>query len=335
MRRRVFYAVILILIAVVAGAFYQFRPQTDMSKLVALALAPNSGTEYVAKVITTTDYNGKEIKTRATIYHQGVKEKVEYDGARGQTIWSIAKDDKTYTYLPKTKKLLISDQNGILSTSERSKLLSENYKSVSNGTEIIAGRPSYVVKITPKDGNGPSKKLWIDKQHLNILRSIDYDASGTERGSSETRKISYNAKIRPDAFDIAVNKSVERVKICESGRSADIFKKLLFRIAIPTYLPKGYRLEGYHLFYSQCNCHECSAQLTYIDGLNVISVFQSPKMTCCTTGSCNMAGCGKDSCAISDGDIAKTGHILRGNKIVVVVGDLLPNEIKKIAESVK
>jgi negative regulator of sigma E activity len=307
-----------------------------MDRLVARALSRSSDVDYVAQTITTTDYNGKAIKAQATVFHQGGNEKVEYVNTDGKIIWSMIKGDNSYTFLSNEKKLLISETSRLLSNADRNVLLAKNYRLESDGTDRIAGRDAYVVRLLSRYDGRPSKKLWIDKQHLNILKSVDYSASGKERGRTETKKISYKTKIHPNTFDIPVGRSIKTATVCKSGHSMDLFSEIGFPVNSPGYLPAGYKLEGYHLFYSQCNCHHCSAQLTYTDGLNVISIFQSPKITCCTDKSCSMANCGNDKgCAVSDCNIARTGQITKEEKVIVVVGDLLPNDVKKIAESVE
>ena len=76
-----------------------------------------------------------------------------------------------------------------------------------------------------------------------------------------------------------------------------------------------------------------AAQITYTDGLNVISIFESPLMgSCCA--ACRMSGASRECCTVGGCEMAQAGSIRRGNKTVVVVGDLLPSQIKKIAESV-
>ncbi|MHB9036409.1 MAG: sigma-E factor regulatory protein RseB domain-containing protein [Armatimonadota bacterium] len=339
MRTRTIIVLILAVLVIAAGMIYSrvvLKSSANVDKLVARALSHETHTDYVAQVVTTTNYNGKTIKARATVFHQGATEKVEYASPAGRPVWSMTRDGKSYTYLPKENKLLVSENSRLLSEASRSALLLRNYRAVSHGTDRVAGRDAYVVNISSRHNGRPSKKLWIDKQHLTILKSIDYSSVGEKRGSTEMKSIRYNADIRPDSFAMPTDSSVNTVMVCKSGNSMDLFKTVGIPIRLPNYLPVGYKIEGYHLFNSQCNCDHRSAQLTYTDGLNVVSVFQSPKMTCCTDGKCNMAGCGSDKgCAVANCDVAKTGMITRNDRIIVVVGDMLPEDVKRIAESVK
>ena len=190
-----------------------------------------------------------------------------------------------------------------------------------------------MVEVSSRNCGRPSKKMWIDKHNFTILKSVDYSASGDERGSTLIKQIHFNAKIRPDTFSISSDRSVKIVMVCSSGTSMAIFKDLGFSVRLPKYLPAGYKLEGYHLFNSQCKCNHRSAQLTYTDGLNVISVFKIPRMISCT--DCMLGDGGNSDCTDSTCGIAMTSHSTRRDKSVIVVGDVLPKDVKKITESVE
>ena len=330
MNRRIWLTIALILAAtaVTAGVLHIRAARlacVDAKRLVVQALLRESDSNYIAHVTTVTGYNGKAAETAATILHQGNVEKIEY----GHGAWSMTRDGKSYTYLPKGNRLLITEMSRLLSDKDRTALLLANFRVRCVGMDSIAGRAAYVVEIAPRNTDRPSKKLWIDRGNSTILRTDDYSASGDKRGSTEMDKVTFGAKISPKTFDLPSSKRVEYVMLCKSGESADLFKDVGFPVAMPAYVPKGYKLEGYHLLYSTCSCGHRSAQLTYTDGLNVISVFQTPVMTsCCKTmggGKCDDQNCG----------IATQGQVTRGDRTIVVVGDLLPKDVRKIAESVR
>jgi negative regulator of sigma E activity len=188
----------------------------------------------------------------------------------------MTRDGKSYTYLPKGKRLLVTETSRLLTDKDRTALLLDNYDLGCVGMDTIAGRAAYVVEIAARGSDHPSKKLWIDRTNSTILRTDDYSASGDKRGSTEMNSVSFSTKINPRTFALPSAKSIHYVMLCKSGESADIFKGVGFPVAMPAYVPKGYKLEGYHLLYSTCSCGHRSAQLTYTDGLNVISVFQTP-----------------------------------------------------------
>jgi len=330
MNRRIWLAIALILVAVLvtAGVLHVNAARcgcVDAKRLVAQALSREATGSYIAHVTTTTGYGGKVTQTHAAVYHQGPSEKIQYPGMNAS--WSMTSHGKSYIYLPKGKRLLITEMSRLLSVRDRTALLLANFEVRCVRMDAIAGRRAYVVEIAAADR--PSKRLWIDRENHTILRTDDYSASGDKRSSTEMDDVSFGAKIDPNTFALPSPKRVQYVMMCKSGESADLFRDLGFRVTKPTYLPKGYRLEGYHLLYSTCGCGHRSAQLTYSDGLNVISVFQTPRMiSCCKT--MGGAACDDQNCGI-----ATQGQVTRSGRTVVVVGDLTPSDVRKIAESVR
>lgn len=329
MNKRIWIPIALILAAaaVTAGALHVRAARwarVDARRLVAQALSGEANSSYVARVTTITGYEGEVSESHATVYHQGSSEKIQHPGYNAP--WSMTIGGKSYTYLPKGKRLLVTEMSKLLTDNDRTALLLANYNVRCIGMDTIAGRAAYAVEIRTADR--PSKKLWIDRENSTILRTDDYSASGDKRGSTHMDSVSFSTRISPKTFALPSQKSVRYVMLCKSGASADLFKGLGYSTATPTYVPKGYKLEGYHLLYSTCSCGHHSAQLTYTDGLNVISVFQTPRMTSC----CKMMGskCDDQNCGI-----ATQGQFVRGDRTIVVVGDLLPKDVRRIAESVR
>jgi negative regulator of sigma E activity len=322
---------LILILAAAAGALHLRAAswaRIDAADLVSRAYLQQGQPSYIAHVTTLTGYEGKPIETHATVFHQGKVEKIEYSGASGRTAWLMTMDGKSYTYLPKGNRLLVSEMSRLLSDKDRTKLLLANYDAKCVGMNSIAGREAYIIELSPRHEARPAKKLWIDRENFAILRTEDYSASGDRHGLTQMNQVSFGAKIAPRTFVLPPARSVDFVMVCKSGVSADMFRDLGFAVSAPSYLPAGYELEGYHLLYSTCGCAHHSAQLTYTDGLNVISVFESPKMACCK--SCKMAKCDDQNCGA-----ATMGEVTRGDKTIVVVGDLLPSDLNKIAESVK
>lgn len=325
MSKRTWAAIALILVAVaVAGGFLYQRAaalaRVDANQLVCQAMTRAGDGSYIAQVTTVTSDGSKT----ATVFRQGKTEKIEYPG---KSAWSMTTNGKSYTYLPKCNQLLVSEASSLLSDKDRTALLLANYRAKCVGMGAIAGRSAYVIALTSRHSSRPAKKLWIDGENYTILRTEDYSASGQLRGRTEMDHISFGARINPTTFALPTGKSVEPVTICQSCASSE-FKGLGFTVAAPRYLPAGYKPEGCHMLHSTCGCGHVSAQFTYTDGLNVISVFETPRTACCK--DCGMTKCDDQNCGI-----VTLGQVTRGDKTVVVVGDLLPKDLRKIAESVQ
>lgn len=325
-------ALILAALAITAGVIHVSAARwthIDAGHLVAQALSHESDGNYIAHITTVAGYSGKTVETRATVFHQGSTEKIEYPDASGKTPWSMTRDGRSYVYLPKGNRLLVSEMSRVLSNKDRASLLLANYDAKCVGIDSIAGRSAYVVQLTSRYEARPSKRLWIDRENHTILRTDDYSASGSKRASTCMEQVRFHTVINPNTFVLPPIDRVEYVTVCESGVSADLFRDLGFPVTSPGYVPKGYKLEGYHLLHSTCGCTHVSAQLTYTDGLNVISVFQTRKMISCA--NCDMAGkCDDQNCGITT-----MGQVTRGNRTIVAIGDLLPEDLKKIAQSVR
>ncbi len=246
--------------------------------------------------------------------------------------WSLSLGTRTYTYLPKENALRVAI--GAQEASRRSLVqLLKNYKAEYAGNATVAGRAACIINLTGRHKGMPAKKLWIDKERSVILRTIDYSANGDERNYTDITRIDFHARISADKFLLPGTGSVKPIPVCEPADPSSLEKILGFPVTPPRYMPEGYELDSYHLFYSQCACGRHSAQITYTDGLNVISVFERPLMgSCCA--ACRMSAGRCEGCAVGGCEMGRAGSLRRGNKTVVVVGDLLPSEIKKIAESV-
>jgi len=55
---------------------------------------------------------------------------------------------------------------------ERSRIVPENYSFEMNGTDVVNGRPAYVIAVTPKTSNKylMKGKIWVDAQEYAIVR---------------------------------------------------------------------------------------------------------------------------------------------------------------------
>ena len=220
----------------------------------------------------------------------------------------------------------------LLADKQRVRLLLENYRARIEGGETVAGRAAYVVSLSPRRASGPSKRLWIDAERYTVLKSVDYSASGKPRAEMEVASVSYNAEIDRTRFELPEDDGLERVDVTAPRDRRQLSQELGISVQEPSYVPKGFVIEGSYLFNCPCGCNHRSAQLTYTDGLNTISVFQTPAGVTCSSTACRQSG---HDCIIQESEMARLGQINRADKSVAVVADLLPDEVRKIAESVQ
>lgn len=332
-------APVIILIALVAvlaaaGVVYlrQLEDGVDASDLFARTLAAQESLTYIAETTTTTRYAGRRITTRATVYRRGASERIEYPDASQQGAWAITRGRTTFTCLPGQDLLLENTADSLLTSPQRTALLQANYRARMEGSDLVAGRMARVLRITPRKAPGPSRKIWVDAERLVVLRSIDYSASGQARTEMEVLSIDCDARIDAARFAAPANAAGQRIAVTTPSRPHRLGNALRIQVGKPSYLPRGYSLDGCYLFNCQCGCGHRAAQLTYTDGLGMISIFQVHGDVSCSSGSCGENGQG---CIIQDSEVARLGQVERGGKSVVVVADLPPEEIRRVAESVR
>ncbi|MEN6581264.1 MAG: sigma-E factor regulatory protein RseB domain-containing protein [Armatimonadota bacterium] len=293
-------------------------------------LKRNTGS-YKAEIITSTRYAGKIVKSRARVLRDGSSERIDYLSPMQKGMWVTTVGNTTHTYLPNRKQFLSSTSDVCLPDAEKVKTLLHNYSARIEGTGTIAGRPTYQISLQPLTGNGPSKKIWIDREYYTILKSIDYSIKGEPLSEMQVTNINYNFRCSPSKFDVACPNGATPVTIAVPMRLDQLESTLHISVNKPSYVPEGYKLEGSYLLRYQCSCGHHAAQLTYTNGLNTISVFQTPEVKCKSI-SCNMDG---GTCMMRESQIARLGQVRRDGKTVVVVADILPDEVRKIAESVR
>ncbi|HGJ64598.1 TPA: DUF4367 domain-containing protein [bacterium] len=165
------------------------------------------------------------------------------------------------------------------------RLLLRNYKvGVFNGGSV-AGRDTYLIEITPKQQNRPSRKLWIDAEKGIPLKSELYDTQKVLRRLIAYSKIDFNSAIDDKLF-----KNPRRFwdtrkrppgpkgeEIWNYNQSkVDINKlreKTQFDIVVIEQLPGGFALQSINTIEID---KAKNAHLKYSDGLTALSVFQSP-----------------------------------------------------------
>lgn len=326
---------IVVILAITANNHRKQLLNVNARVLLTKALLKQESGSYITSITTTALHSGKATKTQATIFHNGSDEKIEYTSREHNRIWALTRGSTQYTFIPKENKLLVSKGKSAISDTERIDLILKNYLPEVQNIETISGRSAYLVNMVPRYSDRPWKKLWIDKEHFTILRSIDYSAAGDERARMDTSKIVYGVKLDPERFTLPTDPSIKTLPLSETKSTSEQNEFVPFAVTKPEYIPKGYVLDNYIGLNCRCNCNHKAVQLTYTDGLNIISIFETP-LNSCGSGMCGASknGCGK-GCMIQDCAMAKMGTVSRNDKTIVVVADLLPKEIKLIANSVR
>ncbi|OFX16213.1 MAG: hypothetical protein A2Z18_02665 [Armatimonadetes bacterium RBG_16_58_9] len=334
-RRIVIAAVVVAALVAAAGAakhVIDARPGVDLDELVTRALSSERSPSYVARVVTTSKYAGRTLGTTATVYADGPRQRIEYRDGTGGGTYVIASDREILTCLPAQGTVLVGLGSGRISSDAMARLVLENYRPIFEGKRVVAGRDAYVVLLVRRNARGTAKKMWIDSEYYTILKSIDYAASGEPRSEMEVRHIAYGRAISPARFAVQGDSKLKVVTVTSPAALRDVGRELGISVNEPCWLPRGYVLEDASLFSCQCGCGHKSAQLAYADGLNTISVFQTPADGSCRSTECGHAGHG---CTMLESELARVAQVEKRDKTVVVVADLRPEEARRIAESVR
>lgn len=258
---------------------------------------------------------------------------------------------------PTAGTIIIESNNSIITISAKQKMptaclqhktgdylsqLFKNYVPKLVGSQSIAGRNCYIIKLEPKFSGNPTSKIWVDKEKYIILRTDWYGLNGRLFSLSRYDSIDFSAR-PPDSLFTAPIKP-ESSAVCRSTMNINEVRKAVgFTPLKPKYLPKGYTFDGYYIQTSPCGIS--FAALKYANGLNTISVFES-KCPCAGPGCMadnrgqkrrfgRGARCGPNGCILADRPHARMFQTRVGDITIAVVGDAPTSELVKIAESIK
>ncbi|OFX17845.1 MAG: hypothetical protein A2Z18_09905 [Armatimonadetes bacterium RBG_16_58_9] len=178
------------------------------------------------------------------------------------------------------------------------------------GTDLIAGRSSYVIYAVPKRTDESARRIWVDKEHYLIVATQVETSLGTVVNSSRYTAIDFNPHdVSPSAFKVS-----GKVVKCAAKP-----KEIGFRLLKPCYLPKGYKCVG--VTGLRINNRIC-AHTQFTNGANAISLFQRPSD-------------GDSPPVPTNSKITNVYVWTRDGMLFTLMGDIPRAELKKIADSTK
>jgi outer membrane lipoprotein-sorting protein len=213
-------------------------------------------------------------------------------------------------------------------------LLRRNYRPRIAGSETVASRKAEILSLRPRSSDGESKRLWVDRETKVVVKSQTYDAAGNLIGESESEKIKF-VKDVPDSVFIAVTGYGSRIPETTRPESLSGLKKRLgFTILQPVDLPPGYVFDQSFVYTCPCGCGMQSALLSYTDGANRLSIFET-----------NVVHEDAESSFCSSADPEKrhrvsnygSGLVVSATKdgiVCVVVGNLSKEALTRVADSI-
>jgi hypothetical protein len=306
------------------------EPLPDGMPMLQWAMAACYGVNRVGKQTTVVTAGDKQVESLVELSYRrpGMTHLRYLNGpSAGVEVWEDR--NRVYRYVPADGRLEVTpaEPERPLKLEQRLELVRENYTASVEGMEPILGRSAYRIAIRSRHPGNPWKRRWIDEKSCLILASEDYAPDG--RLLRATRFTSLDLRTEPES-EFRPRPALLKRKV-DWNPSADeaprppsqVERQVGFAIRLPEYVPPGYRLRGSFVVPCHCGGGDDAVQTRYVDGLNMISVFQ----------------CGHP-CEHGDdrgGAATLQGSALRrilGNDTFLFVSDIVRSELEKMADSI-
>jgi outer membrane lipoprotein-sorting protein len=325
---------IIALLALVVGCEVAASP----ADIVRKAYSAEKTAVFSGKLTNTVNMAERNQNATVTIYRSNSKLRMEYTSGSMNGVVVIEDGKSVYTLVKSSKMVYVAIPPP---ATDHVKLLLSNYIPVTSGKEKVAERVTDIIRLQPKTPGNPKLVLWVDEKTGIILRSERYLHTGTLATRSTYNSISFKPVVSTTLY--AVPKQWRRVNTGAASNpiSADqVQKSAGFKPLKPSYVPKGYVLDGY--FLRRTGSGKIAAVLKYTDGLNSITVFERE----CGNGQgrgkgmgygrrmrAGNMGMGKNRCMTKSEPFGIVGEAQVNSIMITVTADLNPSQIQKIANS--
>ncbi len=147
---------------------------------------------------------------------------------------------------------------------------------VSAAAQLPSVQGDVMVTFHPKSHDRPSWKVWIESEHGLVVRTEIYDIAGNLALLSAFSELAFQPKLPEQAFTMTVPKGTTVTTSLEETfqSAAEAQQSVNLTILEPAYLPSGFVLSS--VIVSNVKERE-KVQLTYIDGMSSISVFEEQR----------------------------------------------------------
>lgn len=219
---------------------------------------------------------------------------------------------------------------------KRLPMLLQNYRVSLGGSKKIDGRTAQAIELRPNhplDGaQGPARRLWIDKKSGLTLGIESFNCDLKLISRSTLSKLQIAPPIAPATFEkpqaIFASLSTQNWQGEELGddfRAAE--KKTGFVPPRPTYLPPGFKLDGYGV-------HRClttgtlqlAAFSRYCDGLNTLTIYGFKPV------NAGISKTMRGNCNFGPGALASRED---GGGRLVALGDLPAKTLARVLDSAR
>lgn len=337
MKRRTATSLGLLLLGLLPGCSRPGPPEAW--DLLRRAEEAEQGVSYVGLLHTVTHFRQQRVACAVKVYRQAPdRERMEYQSEPLTGLVTGGDGGHRWYYDPAVGLTLEPARPLGANGAQWARLRRRNYRAEVTGTDRVAGRDTYLLSLTPRHPGNPSRRLWVDRQTGLILKQERYDAEGLLTTQTAFQAIDFRARLDPDLFAPPPSPEVHRA----SGEPptwtrAQVEREVGFPVRLPQYVPPGYEVAGYDVHRCGCGCGMISAQVQYVDGLNMFSLFETDAAhaSCLSPTGCPAHETGETPCFLADYGLAKSVSVLTTDPLFVVVGDLAEEELARIAGSLK
>lgn len=194
-----------------------------------------------------------------------------------------------------------------------------------------------IVTFQPKAHDRPGWKVWLESEHGLVVRTEIYDVAGNLALLSAFSELTFQPKLPEQAFTMTVPKgtTVQTSREETFSSIAEAQPMVDFTIVEPGYVPSGFRLSSVIL---SDGTQGHKVQLTYIDGMSSISVFEEhrqPVMPEASAATKEVPITSTLKGTFYDHGLLKILHWQQADDVVItVVGEVADTELLKMASSI-
>ena len=304
----------------------------------------NQPSPYRGRVVSIVkDKNRTRVSETTVLFKSFNCFRREFFDANGKLEKIVASDGETEDiYFPGQKTVWQGEagkiRDKIMNPDDEWKLVSKNYNLQLKGSDRVAGRPVWIVRLVPALPGKPEIVYEIDKQEPVILQTKQFDPEGEIVTRSYFTDIDFTAETSVGDKDVFRVKASSGVAVKQHGLDPDFLSMKELNNSgvnlphIPETLPQGFEFESGNSFKVKGSY---ITHIRYTDGIVVLSLFE---------GTAPIISSDKDfTWGHESWNPAKTGfaggeQVLSwksGNRNLVLVGCLSKESLSRIAKSIR
>jgi len=184
-----------------------------------------------------------------------------YGGSAHKGIVTADDGSKLVIYIPNESRIYEYGSSAERSQARRRgelQLLREKFDLAYVGSETVADRTCHHIRLTPKEGRGPTVDVWIDASRYIALRQEVKSGDRVWR-ASRFKSVDYDPALSDPDFRFTPPPGTSRIKLDARGggphgpegydydTAPDVRRKAGFRIMEPSYVPPGFSRQAYQV----------------------------------------------------------------------------------------